>query len=100
MRNTINKRTPLYLQALLIFTFKENVYSLRDSDNKLTVPRLRTEYLKRSFSHSGALLLNGLSGFMLYPCLIFLLLKGFEVFCTNNLDSHTAISQNSCISQL
>ena len=39
-----------------MFTFKENDYSLRDSDNKLIVPQPRTEYLKRSFSYSAALL--------------------------------------------
>ena len=44
-----------------MFTFKENDYSLRDSDNKLIVPQPRTEFLKRSFSYSGALLWNSLS---------------------------------------
>ena len=52
--------TPQYLQEM--FTIKENDYSLRDSDNKLIVPQPRTEYLKRSFSYSGALLWNSLSG--------------------------------------
>ena len=48
MHKTIKKMTPQYLQEK--FTFKENDYSLRDSDNKLIVPQPRTEYLKRSFS--------------------------------------------------
>ena len=60
MRKTIKKMTPQYLQKM--FTFKENDYSLRDSDNELIVPQPRTEYLKRSFSYSGALLWNSLSG--------------------------------------
>ena len=60
MHKTIKKMTPQYLQEM--FTFKENDYSLRDSDNKLIVPQPRTEYLKRSFSYSGALLWNSLSG--------------------------------------
>ena len=56
MHKTIKKMTPQYLQEM--FTIKENDYSLRDSDNKLIVPQPRTEYLKRSFSYSGALLWN------------------------------------------
>ena len=56
MHKTINKRTPQYLQEM--FTFKENAYRLRDSDNKLLVSQRRTEYLKRSFSYSGASLWN------------------------------------------
>ena len=44
MHNTIYKRTPLYLQEM--FTFKENNYNLRDSDDKLIVRRPRTKYLK------------------------------------------------------
>ena len=60
MHKSINKTTPYYLQEM--FTFNENVYDLRDSDNKLIIPRPRTEYLKRSFSYSGASLWNSLPG--------------------------------------
>ena len=35
-------------------------YSLRDSENKLFVPLPRTNYLKNSFSYSGAALWNSL----------------------------------------
>ena len=33
---------------------------LRDSENKLNVPLLRTNYYKNSFSYSGAILSNSL----------------------------------------
>ena len=33
---------------------------LRDMENKLTIPQPRTEYLKRSFGYSGAVLWNSL----------------------------------------
>ena len=35
-------------------------YSLRNSDNKLALPNPRTDFLKRSFSYSGAHLWNSL----------------------------------------
>ena len=35
-------------------------YDLRNSFHKLTLPRPRANYLKRSFSYSGALLWNSL----------------------------------------
>ena len=49
---------PDYLQEL--FHLRVNNYNLRDSDHKLELPKPRTEYLKRSFSYSGALLWNNL----------------------------------------
>ena len=51
MFNTINKRTPLYLQQM--FSPRENVYNLRDSQGKLNVPKPPTDYMKRSFSYCG-----------------------------------------------
>ncbi|CAH3156185.1 unnamed protein product, partial [Pocillopora meandrina] len=38
----------------------ENYYDLRDSFRKLNLPKPRTDYLKRSFGYSGALLWNSL----------------------------------------
>ena len=58
MFNTINKHTPFYLQET--FSPRESVYNLRDSYGKLYVAKPRTDYLKRSFSYSGASLWNGL----------------------------------------
>ena len=45
-----------YLQSL--FSRRRSVYNLRDSEEKLTLPKPSTNYLKRSFSYSGAMLLN------------------------------------------
>ena len=35
-------------------------YTFRDSENKLTIPLPRTNYLRNSFSYSGAVLWNSL----------------------------------------
>ena len=48
----------MYLQNL--FHERSTGYDLRDSFHKLSLPRPRTNYLKRSFSYSGALLWNSL----------------------------------------
>ena len=39
----------------------QNKYNLRNSEYDLTIPRPRTEYLRRSFKYSGAMLWNDLS---------------------------------------
>ena len=85
MYKTINQRTPQYLQEM--FTFKENAYSLRDSDNKLIVPQPRTEYLKRSFSYSGVSLWNSLPGSLRSMPRLSSFKKGLDAFCikSNNL---------------
>ena len=49
---------PHYLQE--IFTPRVSFYDLRDMENKLFVPKPRTEYLKRSFGYSGVMLWNSL----------------------------------------
>ena len=84
MHKTIKKMTPQYLQEM--FTFKENDYSLRDSDNKLIVPQPRTEYLKRSFSYNGALLWNSLSGSLRSMSSISSFKKGIDKFYTDGTD--------------
>ena len=60
MFKTMNGLAPLYLQSL--FSQRHSVYNLRsrDSEGKLTLPKLNTNYLKRSFSFSGAMLWNNL----------------------------------------
>ena len=45
---------PRYLQE--IFTLRVSSYELRDFENKLFVLKPRTDYLKRSFGYSGAVL--------------------------------------------
>ena len=64
MFNTTNKRTPLYLQQQM-FSPRENVDNQRDSQDKLNVPKPRTDHMKRSltFSYSGAFLWNRLPHF-------------------------------------
>ena len=47
-----------YLHEL--FSERHTDYDLRDSFRKLNLPKPRTNYLKRSFSYSGALLWNSL----------------------------------------
>ena len=39
----------------------QNTYNLRNSENDLTFPKSRTEYLRRSFKYSCAMLWNDLS---------------------------------------
>ena len=50
---------PDYLQSL--FSQCHSVYNSRDSEGKLMLPKPNTNYLKRSFSYSGAMLWNNLS---------------------------------------
>ncbi|XP_028405704.1 uncharacterized protein LOC114528270 [Dendronephthya gigantea] len=53
-----NNLTPMYLQDL--FVTRVNHYSLRNTNGKLFVPKPKTDYLKRSFSFSGASIWNSL----------------------------------------
>ena len=48
----------MYLHEL--FSVRHTDYDLRDSFRKLNLPKLRTNYLKRSFGYSGALRWNSL----------------------------------------
>jgi hypothetical protein len=90
MFNTVNKRTPFYLQEM--FSPSESVYNLRDSYGKLYVPKPRTHYLKRSFSYSGASLWNGLPESLRSVTSLAAIKTGLEAFLINNRsDSHTAI---------
>ena len=49
---------PAYLQNL--FSARGTGYDLRNSEIKLNLPKPQTNYLKRSFCYSGALLWNSL----------------------------------------
>ena len=53
---SLNGLTPEYLSELFVSDVTE--YLLRDSVNKLAVPLPRTNFLKNSFSYSGAVLWN------------------------------------------
>ncbi len=54
MLKTVNDLTPHYLREL--FHSRSTGYNLRNSENTLFVPKPRTNYGKRSFSYSGAVL--------------------------------------------
>ena len=56
MFKSLNGLAPVYLQDL----FSERHTDMRDSLPKLNLPKPRTDYLKRSFRYSGALLWNSL----------------------------------------
>ena len=58
MFKSLNEQAPVYVQNL--FHERSTDYDLLNSFHKLTLPRPRTNYLKRSFSYSGALLWNSL----------------------------------------
>ena len=54
MLKSLNGLAPVYLEEL--FSERHIDYHLRDSFYKLNLPKPRTNYLKRSFGYSGALL--------------------------------------------
>ena len=58
MFKTLNDQSPEYLKGL--FKPFSTDYGLRNSDNKLALPKSRTDFLKRSFCYSGAHLWNSL----------------------------------------
>ena len=58
MFKSLNWLAPVYLQDL--FSERNTDYDLRDSSRKLNLPKPRTDYLKRSFGYSGALLWSSL----------------------------------------
>ena len=58
MLKTLNEQSPEYLKGLLK-PFSTD-YGLRNSDNKLVLPKPRTDFFKRSFCYSGAYLWNNL----------------------------------------
>ena len=58
MYKTMNDLAPDYLQSL--FSQHHSAYNLRNSEGRLTLSKPSTNYLKRSFSYSGAMLWNNL----------------------------------------
>ena len=58
MYKTINDLAPEYLQSL--FSQRHFADNLRNSEGRLTLSKPSTNYLKRSFSYSGAMLWNNL----------------------------------------
>ena len=58
MFKSLNGLAPVYFQDL--FSERNTDYDFRDSFRKLNLPKQRTDYLKRNFGYSGALLWNSL----------------------------------------
>ena len=88
MYKTINKSVPQYLQDL--FSLRSCPYSLRDNENKLFVPKPRTDYLKRSFSYDGAVLWNSLPTQLRSAQSLGVFKRGLNNWLAST-DSHTAI---------
>ena len=59
MFKSLNESAPMYLRDL--FNERSTNYDLCNSFCNLTLPRPHTDYLKRSFSYSGAFLRNSFS---------------------------------------
>ena len=59
MYKTMNDLAPEYLQSL--FSQRHSAYNLKNSEGRLTLSKPSTDYLKRSFSYSGAMLWNNLT---------------------------------------
>ena len=55
---SLNGLAPKYMRSM--FIFRDTVFSLRDAEGKLNIPKPRTNYLKNSFSYNGAVLWNSL----------------------------------------
>ena len=73
---------------------RHSVYNLRDSEGKLTLPIPSTNYLKRSFSYSRAMLWNNLPKCLKNAVSV----NNFKQIIKNVADisdSHTAIMYNS-----
>ena len=60
MFKTLHGMTPDYLRSSFVYRDNVSAYCLRNTENKLVLPQPRTDYLKRSFSYSGAQLWNNL----------------------------------------
>ena len=60
MHKRVNKLAPNYLCNMFTPGTLYMSFDLRDASQKLYLPKLRTDYLKRSFSYSGASLWNDL----------------------------------------
>ena len=60
MYKTLNGMTPEYLRSRFVVRDNLNSYHLRNTENTLTLPLPRTDYLKKSSSYSGAQLWNRL----------------------------------------
>ena len=90
MFKTTNGLTPAYLQNL--FSTHSTQYNLRDSEAKLELPKPRTNYGKRAFCYSGALLWNNLPiNLRKSDSLGYFKREIDQLYSSSGLGSHTAI---------
>ena len=89
MMMMIHNLTPVYLHNM--FCKFNTDYGLRNSINKLTLPKARKGYLKRGFSYSGAALWNSLPQ-DLRKCNPLGVFKKKVKAHVSSLGSHTAIT--------
>ena len=57
---SLNGLTPDYLSSKFVDRSSVSNYSLRGTEGKLAIPQPHTNYMKNSFSYSGAVLWNSL----------------------------------------
>ena len=57
----VHGMTPEYLRSRFVSRDDITSYRLRNTENKLALPQPRTNYLKKTFSYSGAKFWNSLS---------------------------------------
>ena len=57
---SLNGLTPDYLSSKFVGHSSVSNYSLRDTEGKLAIPQPHKNYMKNSFSYSGAVLWNSL----------------------------------------
>ena len=60
MFKILNGQTPDYLSNKFIFRNDATSYRLRNSEMRLALPQPRTDYVRKSFSYSGAVFWNSL----------------------------------------
>jgi hypothetical protein len=87
MFNISKNLVPSYLQT--IFKEQKHHYEIRNSKNKLVLPKPRTNYMKKSFGYSGALLWNNLPSNIRETERLSKFKLGIHTFF-NETDSHTA----------
>ena len=88
MHKAMNDLAPEYLQSL--FSQRHSIYNLRNCEGRLILSKLSTNYLKRSFSHSGAMLWNNLPKSLKNAASVEHFKRNIKKVA-DILDSHTAI---------
>ena len=59
MYKSLHEMTPENLSSRFVHVFRNDIsYRVRNTENKLALPRPRINFLKKSFSYSGARLSN------------------------------------------